>query len=315
MINIWSYTTFQTDGFTDNFIDIISNEQIDQLVKSLWNIKDFFCFWWWSNLLFSKSSYENKLFIRNNFKWIENLGDNLFRVKAWENLTLFVNYLNKLGISIFNPLFGLPGTVWGAVVGNAGCFWIEIWNFVKSITYIENWTLINSENYVCTYRDSNLKWKNIILLEIEFYIPQIEKQMETGLYYNTRRKQNQEYWKTCGSYFKNVKLKLENWKLYRNSNLLDTSIIENILKNDKNNIYSSKFGSDGEITVAAWWLIDTVGLKWFEYNWVQISNIHANFIMNYTNKDPNNIIQLSNIIKEKVSDKFWLLLEEEVIIV
>ena len=72
--------------------------------------------------------------------------------------------------------------------------------------------------------------------------------------------------------------------------------------------------------IAAGYLIEKVGLKDIDCN-AQISNHHANFLINHGNASSNDIIKLIQIAKEKVLDQFdinleleeidWILLEKE----
>jgi UDP-N-acetylenolpyruvoylglucosamine reductase len=45
-----------------------------------------------------------------------------------------------------------------------------------------------------------------------------------------------------------------------------------------------------------------------------VSEKHANFIINYSNKDSQKILDLAKFIKDKVADHFDIMLEEEVVI-
>lgn len=308
MINIWEYTTFSTENFAVNFLDIVNGSDINIFLDNIKSNPDFFCFWGWSNLLFSKNVYEDRLIVRNSVRWIEYLWDNLFKVKSWENLTYFVSYIRKnFWINTLNPLFWLPWTVWWAVIGNAWCFGVEIWKFVKNVSYVDiDRQEVVSGDYVSNYRSSNLKNRKLLLLDIILEISEHEKDIKDPNFYNVRRKENQEYGKTCWSYFKNFKID--------NIDNFSTSI-DKILSSDNEWVFRRKIQSSDIITIPAGWLIDKCWLKWYNYNWVEVSKKHANFIMNYSNKDSNNILKLSEIIKENVYDKFWLKLEEEVVIV
>ncbi len=298
MINIWSYTTFSTDNFTDKFLDIKNKYDLDSFVK---NKDNFFVFWWGSNLLFSKSRYEEFFFVRNILWSIEYLWWDIFKVSAWENLNKFIIYIeNEYWSNILNPLFWLPGTIGGAVIGNAWSFGIEIWNFVEKISYFDkDKNYIETDDYRFDYRNSSLKWKNILLVDIYLNIPKtIDSEIKNRSYYFDRRKQKQEYSKTCWSYFKNYEI--DNY-IINNNDLIDKI----------NNLW---FNSSNSNKIPAWWLIEQCWMKWFEYNWVKVSSKHANFIINHHNKDPKNILDLSYIIKDKVYEKFQIKLQEEVII-
>jgi len=59
-------------------------------------------------------------------------------------------------------------------------------------------------------------------------------------------------------------------------------------------------------------LIDACGLKGFRIGDAEISNEHANFIVNLKNAKAENILKLINLIKKEVKNKFLIDLEEEI---
>jgi len=66
---------------------------------------------------------------------------------------------------------------------------------------------------------------------------------------------------------------------------------------------------------AAGWLIDQCGLKGLKIGGAQISNKHANFFLNVGGASANDLLELSNRVKEDVKKRFGVNLEEEVVIV
>lgn len=305
MINIWKFTTLKTKNFAKNFLELKEEKDLEKIHKIFQQNKKHICIWWGSNILFSQKIYEEIFFLKNELKGTQRLDKNLFKIKSWENLGKFINYINKdLNNFSLNPLFWIPGSIGGAVIGNAWCFWIEIWNFVEKIKYIDNkGNLQENEKYKCWYRWSNLKSKNLLLLEVTLNIPQNQNPDILGLKeYINWRKEKQENTNSCWSFFKNPILNKEK----------DQKIIENILSFKDHPI---KDKENTEITIPAWWLIEKTGLKWYEINWVKISEKHSNFISNYNNEDPENITELAKTIKWKTFEKFWINLEEEVNII
>lgn len=59
-------------------------------------------------------------------------------------------------------------------------------------------------------------------------------------------------------------------------------------------------------------LIEECGLKGFSYGGARVSAVHANFIENFKNASPEDIIVLSRIIKSKVIERYGIDLEYEV---
>lgn len=303
MIDIWKYTTFWTQNFARHFYNIKNEQDFEFFLSQKFN-DWYFVFWWGSNLLFSQKNYDNKVFIKYSLTWFEQIDTNVFLVNAGSSVSLFINYLNWIGINVFNPLFWLPWSIGGAVVWNAGSYGVQIWDFIKTVFYInEDWNLIQDNDYTCSYRESSLKGKNIILTKVVLDLNKVvQLDIQSTDFYLQKRKNTQEYLKTCWSYFKNPVIEKNNTLIIDKINELNLSFYDNSWDKDC-------------FSIPAWWLIEAVWMKWFEHNWVRISNKHANFFVNYNNLDPSNILELSSIVKQKVYDKFSIELKEEVIIV
>ena len=59
-------------------------------------------------------------------------------------------------------------------------------------------------------------------------------------------------------------------------------------------------------------LIDEAGLKGFNVGGAEVSNKHAGFVVNTGNATAEDVIQLTNIVKKKVYEKFGKKIELEV---
>ncbi|MDP2103759.1 MAG: FAD-binding protein [Candidatus Gracilibacteria bacterium] len=255
------------------------------------------------------------MFVRNSQRGVSHLGDGLFEVSAGENLTYLVSHLNKdYNIHTLNTFFGLPGTVGGAIVGNAGSFGVEIGNFVKNIKYVdETGALIETDNYTHEYRSSNLAGKKILLLSAILDTSLILKEgIKEGSWYMNWRMEKQEHIKTTGSFFKNCPISTQ--ELYSNEtkykNLLrELENIEELKKERKVMV------EDGLLTIASGWIIDQAGLRGYDIGGVRMSERHANFVINYDNDDASKILELSESVKNTVYNKFGIMLEEEVKII
>ncbi|MEF2174907.1 MAG: UDP-N-acetylmuramate dehydrogenase [Candidatus Absconditabacteria bacterium] len=308
-MDIGQYTYFGTENNAENIINLTDNSQIDQLCKN-YN-SNFFILGGGSNVLLTKKDYEDCLFVRNLLKGIEYLGYGYVKVQSGESLIRLVQRVkDSFNSNVLNPVYGLPGTVGGAVIGNAGSFGVEMGKYVHTIKYIdETGTIVENRNYTCEYRNSNLKGRKIVLLEIVFQFDfDTNYCCENTDYYMNWRLKNHECSKTCGSYFKSNILDVQK----------DSESINKILKIKDNVI--EKFNPNGlegvdSVKIPVGWLIDMCGLRGFSQNGVKISEKHGNFIVNYDNKDSNNILNIANLAKEKVYDKFGIIIEEEVVII
>ena len=65
--------------------------------------------------------------------------------------------------------------------------------------------------------------------------------------------------------------------------------------------------------IPAGWLLDQVGAKKMKFKGARVSKIHANFIVNPKGRaKADEVLHLANQLKDKVKDKFGIILDEEV---
>ena len=178
----------------------------------------------------------------------------------------------RLGLSCLENLYGIPGTVGGAIWMNAGAFGREIKDCIKEVEFINisgNRKQINSG---FSYRKSAFK-KGDVIVEARFIF--------------TRRKKS------------DIMHDIENIKKKREQKQpLDMPSAGSIFKNPQR-------GFAGEI-------IDRLGLKGFAYGDAMISTKHANFIVNRGNATAKDIKELVHKVKETVKKEEGVDLKLEV---
>ena len=229
-----------------------------------------------SNLLVSDKGIKGIVISpKKSFKKLE-FKENIIFAESGVMLGSLVRKSTKRNLTGLESLIGVPGTLGGALVMNAGAFGSEISNFLKSVTLItSDGNLINlkADQILFEYRYSNFKDEEFILsatFELSKETPDIIYQKKQIA--SKGRKTNQPLkYRSAGSIFKNP---------------------------------NSKF--------AAGYLIEKVGLKGHRVGNAEISDHHANFFINHGNATSNDIIQLIKIAKEKVLNKFNINLELEV---
>jgi UDP-N-acetylmuramate dehydrogenase len=198
---------------------------------------------------------------------------------------------------------GLPGTIGGAVRGNAGAFGGETKDSVKEVLSLNLDTLteITRDKWECTfaYRYSIFKTpsaKNEIILSITLSLRKgeqtaIKKSIQGKIDY--RNAKHPMEFPSIGSTFKNVKLDKipENWK-------------ETLLPSVKIDPFP--------VIPAAKFLM-MAGVKGKKIGDAQISHKHPNFIINLGNAKSKDVKALINFAKDEVQKKFGVALEEEII--
>lgn len=181
------------------------------------------------------------------------------------------------GIAGMEWAVGVPGTVGGAVVNNAGAHGSDMAASVTQVVILEpdSPKLFTHADMQYAYRHSSLKAhqdRRFVVLQVNFNLPYDEpesiKQRMTD--FNAYRKRTQPSGATLGSIFKNP---------------------------------------DGDY---AGRLIETSGLKGYRVGNVSVSDIHANFIVNHGDAKASHYYALIRHVQETVLTQHGVELELEI---
>ncbi len=209
---------------------------------------------------------------------------------------------------------GLPGTLGGAIRGNAGCFGGEIKDVIESVRSFDMKTtkVIERTTAECAfgYRDSIFKRNGIeIILSAVLRLKkgdreEIMKAAEEKIAH--RNKNHPLEYPNIGSIFKNVPLSkiLENNGIEYNDALAKRRVVY------KGSEFSVK--NDPFPVISAAKLISESGLRGRTSGGATISEKHPNFIVNVANAKASNVKDLMRTAKQHVREKFGIELEEEV---
>ena len=207
------------------------------------------------------------------------IDNDIITAEAGISLGMFVNTLLDHGFVNYAHLMGIPGTLGGAIVGNAGAYNVSIFDYLISVSIIDadgNKKILNKEDIEYDYRYTEFKGKNSIVVAASF----------KGIYGDVALVREQ------------IQLNLEK---RRNTQPLEYKNAGSVFKNPPE--YSAGY------------LIEHAGLKGLTVGGAKVSEKHANFIINYDNATSRDIIKLIGIIKNTVEDKFNIELNLEQVIV
>ena len=173
---------------------------------------------------------------------------------------------------------GIPGTLGGALYGNAGVKDSSIYDYLESITVLKNNEIITilKKDIDIDYRNTMFKGTDTIIIAAKF-----------NLYKDDKNKL--------------LKVVEENRKKRLHSQPLKFKNAGSVFKNPKDD-YAGR-------------LIENLGLKGYTIGGAQVSLMHANFIINTGNATSKDIKKLIKYIKEKVYEKYNIDLELEQIII
>ena len=94
-----------------------------------------------SNILYCDFGFDGAIISTNRIKGIKRLTDEIILVSAGEQLGTIANLAIKNGLGGLEFAVGIPATIGGAIVMNAGAFGSSISEVVKSVTYFDGTSL------------------------------------------------------------------------------------------------------------------------------------------------------------------------------
>ncbi len=289
-IRLAPYTTFKIGGVADYFFVAKTKEDLIKAIKTARGFElPFFLLAGGSNLLVSDKGFRGLIikFQISNFK-INPTGSLSLRsiqqnskiiTEAGVMLRELVNTSAKLGLTGLEWLAGIPGTIGGAIRGNAGAFVKSMADLVKTVEVLEVKPELKIKNYKLkdcqfSYRNSIFKKKkNLAILSVEIQLEKGDK--------------------------KEIKKNIKRYLDYRREkHPLNLPSAGSVFKNPENS-------SSGR-------LIESCGLKGKKIGQAQISEKHADFIVNLGKAKAEDVLKLINLAKQKVKEKFGIELEEEI---
>ena len=228
-----------------------------------------------SNLLVADEGIEGLVItLGKSLKRLEITGATVF-AESGVMLGKMVKECISRNLSGVESMIGVPGTLGGALVMNAGAFGGEISNYLKHVTVMEmdgQEKQYQPGDISFSYRHSTFPDDEIVI-SAEFELIQSDKdtvQEKRAVASGGRKATQPLKFRSAGSVFKNPK--------------------------------------EG----AAGYYIDQAGLKGTKVGDAEISPIHANFFVNHGKAKASDVVALIRLARETVHDKFGIMLDLEV---
>ena len=228
-----------------------------------------------SNLLVSDEGIDGIVItLGKSFNKLEINKNNVF-AETGVMLGRMVKECAKRNLSGIESLIGVPGTLGGALIMNAGAFGGEISNYLEYVSVI---TMSGDEkkyqqkDIKFNYRNSSFSDNEILInANFKFLFSDQKTVSKNKIKASGGRKSSQPLrFRSAGSVFKNP--------------------------------------SEG----AAGYFIDKAGLKGTKSGDAEISSVHANFFVNHGRATAKDVIRLINIARKKVYNEFGVMLELEI---
>ena len=271
------HTTFRVGGNADYFVMPSNADEVKRIIELCrQNDMPYYILGNGSNLLVSDKGYRGVIVqLYKEMSQIQVVGERV-KAQAGALLSKVGSAALEAGLQGFEFAAGIPGTVGGAVVMNAGAYGGEMKDVLVEVTVLsangEIRTLTNEELEL-GYRTSIIAKEHYIVLEAEFELragdkEEIRAKMDE---LKTQRvtKQPLEY-PSAGSTFKRPE-----------------------------GYFAGK-------------LIQDAGLRGFQIGGAQVSEKHCGFVINKDNATAADIVELMQQVSEKVMREFGVKLEPEV---
>jgi len=285
-VSLKPYCTYGVGGEARYFYELADLGQLAALLKvAREDDVPVFIFGGGSNVLFLDEGFPG-LVIRitaNEVRMEENsVEKNWVVAEAGAKWPAVIAATREAGLTGLDAFKGLPGTMGGAVAGNAGCFGTEMKDVFDSATVYdmaaEKVREVGPEYFNFSYRWSRIKETHDVILSVKLCLDKEAPKGGTEPVVAcpdtlSARLDKQPPGRSGGSFFKNPSPEQPAGKL-----------------------------------------IDECGLKGHQIGGAKISEKHANFFMNVGEATAADLLALGDIAKSAVREKFGVELEREVVV-
>ncbi len=236
---------------------------------------------WGSNILFADRGLEGMTAVVR-FDRLTTVAKNAVVAEAGASLEAVTALCIEAGLSGFEFASGIPGTVGGAVFGNAGAYGRSIGELVtraRILTPDGRTELVDRDFFRFRYRSSRLKEEPGIVLQVELQMAKSDPQKVAAccaeILELRRQKLPPPETATAGSWFKNLKV-------------------------------------EGERGTAAAIYLEAVGAKETSVGDAAVHPKHANIFYNKGKATAADMLHLQDILQQRVYERFGIRLEREV---
>ncbi|OGF28487.1 UDP-N-acetylenolpyruvoylglucosamine reductase [Candidatus Falkowbacteria bacterium RIFOXYB2_FULL_34_18] len=299
-ISLAPMTTFRIGGQAKYFVKIRTKEELAEVFEWIRKKKiNYAILSGGSNVLISDDGFGG-IVVKMENKGLEIRGERI-EAGAGTDLPQIVRRAIGGGLSGLEWAIGIPGSLGGAIRGNAGAFGgqladcvetVEVFNIKKKRSYI-----LSGNDCKFSYRESIFKKDRNLLIwsaTLRMKKGEIEEINKTVSQYLGHRNSTQPKLPSAGCIFKNVLFSdLQKGNRY----LSDAAEREGLIKGGK---------------VGAGWIISRLDLQGKKIGGTKISLEHANFIVNTGKARAEEVVMMISFIKQQVRDRFGVQLQEEI---
>lgn len=203
------------------------------------------------------------------------------RVASGVSLATLARRMASAGYGGIEWACGIPGSLGGAVVSNAGAYDRSLKDVLKSVRIGDTEgkvATVPADDLHLSYRRSAFTEgaiSNVVLLSADLHVDEADAgELRAKIEeLDADRKASQPPGRNCGSVFKNPP------------------------------------------DHPSWWYVDQVGLRGHRIGNAQFSDLHTNFILNLGDATARDIVQLIELAEERIKEKFGIDVEREVALI
>jgi UDP-N-acetylmuramate dehydrogenase len=269
------YTTFRIGGPADLYLEPLDKADALELIRGLRRQGvPYFLMGNGSNILVADEGIRGAVVnLEHGFNYVDAGDDGVITAGAGIRLAKFVDFCIGRGCKGAEMLAGIPGTLGGGIIMNAGAYGGEISDHLLGVEVIRGDALVRiaKEDAGFAYRTSALA--SDVVLEASFRFP-------------------------AGS--------TEDMKVARRETMLKRNRSQPVQLPNAGSIFKNPAGD------YAARLIESSGLKGRAVGSAEISELHANFIVNKGGASARDVLALAEIARREVQERFGVRLELEI---
>ena len=293
-ISLTRISTFAIGGLAKNYVPVKSSSDLLKVLNFFHKTNiDFRIFSGGSNIVFPDGGIKYHLIhlVGGQIK----LSGHLLSVDAGILLSKVIAFSVKNSIKGLENLSGIPGSLGGAVVGNAGAYGSSVSDNIKTVKIWNRGKIriLTGKDCRFDYRESIFKKKPYVIISVAIETSHSKRKQLEKISREIIKVRTAKYktgLKCPGSFFKNI--------LAKN---LPPEILNKI--NPQKIVYGK---------IPAGYLLESVGAKTMKKGYIEIAPFHGNLFINKGRGTAKDVKELAQILKSKVYRKFGILLEEEI---
>ncbi len=296
-VSLKEYTTFNIGGDARYFMTIQSLEDLrDALHFAKKHAIPYVILAGGSNVLIADEGFDGLVIHMKND--IITMDGSDITIGAGAELMDLILFAARKGLGGMENMTGIPGSIGGAVRGNAAAFGTETKDLLRSVEVLDTKTdeIMTFDVKKChfSYRSSVFKSeRTYIVVNATFsFVPGKEREIEQKMYdiLSKRNAKHIQNIQSAGSFFINPKVN----------------------KELQENFHKEKGVKSRNGRVPAGWLLDLAGVYKKKVGGIQAGETHANYFINDGTGTAEQAMQLAAVAKTRVRNEFGVQLQEEV---